>query len=84
MKHPLGKHPNNLMPLKNIPRYGIGAKNGTTPIPGELFCREFFKMYYEMTGRSAKLESWNTRFVGILLGQTPAIGGGGRCDRGGC
>ena len=24
-KYPLGKHPNNLMPYKIIPRYGIGA-----------------------------------------------------------
>ena len=25
-KYPLGKHPNNVMPYKIIPRYGIGAK----------------------------------------------------------
>ena len=26
MKYPLGKHPNNLMPYKIIPRYGLRAK----------------------------------------------------------
>ena len=46
---------------------------GTTPIPGELFCLDFFEMYQKMTGSSAKLDQWNTKFVGILLGQTPAI-----------
>ena len=41
-------------------------------------------MYYKMTGSSAKLDQCNTCFavlVGILLGQTPVIGGGGRYDR---
>ena len=27
MKYHLGKHPNNLMPYKVIPRYGLGASN---------------------------------------------------------
>ena len=56
MKYPLGKHLNNLMPYKFIPRYGIGATNATMPIPGELFCWYFFEMYYKMTGCSAKLD----------------------------
>ena len=29
---------------------------GTTPIPEELFCWDFFEMYYQMTGSSAKLD----------------------------
>ena len=37
-----------------------------------------------MTGSSAKLGQLNTSFVGILLGQTPAIGGSGRYDRAAC
>ena len=41
---------------------------GTTPIPGELFCWDFFEMYYKMTGSSAKLDQWNTSFVGIFVG----------------
>ena len=61
-------------------------QQGTTPtrIPGELFCWDFFEMYYKMTGSSAKLDQCNTSFaalVGILLGQTRVIGGGGRYDR---
>ena len=40
-----------------------------------IFCWDFFEIYYKMTGSSAKLDQWNTSFVGILLGQTPAIGG---------
>ena len=83
-KYPLGKHPNNLMPYKIFPRYGIGAVQGTTPVPEDDFCWDFFEMYYEMTGSSAKLDQWNTSFVGILLGQTPAIGGCGRYDRAAC
>ena len=57
---------------------------GTTPVPEDDFCWDFFEMYYEMTGSSAKLDQWNTSFVGILLGQTPAIGGCGRYDRAAC
>ena len=30
-KYPLGKHPNNLMPYKIIPRYGIGAIKAAAP-----------------------------------------------------
>ena len=69
---------------------GMGSEPTTrllsTPIhiPGELFCWDFFEMYYKMTGSSAKLDQCNTCFaalVGILLGQTPVIGGGGRYDR---
>ena len=30
MKYPLGKHPNNLMPYKVIPRYGLGAEKRTS------------------------------------------------------
>ena len=30
MKYPLEKHPNNLMPYKFIPRYGLGANNRHT------------------------------------------------------
>ena len=41
-------------------------------------------MYHKVTGSSAKLDQLNTSFVGILLGQTPAIGGGGRYDRAAC
>ena len=44
------------MPYKIIPRYGIGATNGTAPIPGELFCWDFLEMYYKMMGSSAKLD----------------------------
>ena len=36
-KHPLGKHPNYVMPYNIIPRYGIGAQQGTTPIPEDDF-----------------------------------------------
>ena len=43
MKYPLGKHPNNLMPYKVIPRYGLGAGTGSEPIPGELFLMGFFR-----------------------------------------
>ena len=57
---------------------------GATPIPWELFCWDFFEMYYKITGSSAKLDQCNTRFVGILLGQTPAIGSGGRYDCAAC
>ena len=57
---------------------------GTTPVPEDDFCWDYFEMYYEMTGNSAKLDHWNTSFVGILLGQTPAIGGCGRYDRAAC
>ena len=39
-KYPLGKHPNNSMPYKIIPRYGIGAVEGTTPIPEDDFCQD--------------------------------------------
>ena len=45
------------------------------------FLLGLFEMYYKVTGSSAKLDQLNTSFVGILLGQTPAIGGGGRYDR---
>ena len=55
MKYPLGKHPNNLMPYKVIPRYGLGAEIGTTPIP-EDFCWDFYEMYCKMTGSSTKLD----------------------------
>ena len=48
------------------------------------FLLGFFEMYYKMTGSSAKLDQSNTSFVGILLGQTPAIGGGGRYDCAAC
>ena len=48
------------------------------------FLLAFLEMYYTMTGSSAKLDQRNTSFVGILLGQTPAIGGGGRYDRAAC
>ena len=44
------------MPYKIIPRYGIGAVWGTTPIPEDDFCWDFFEMYYKMTGSSAKLD----------------------------
>ena len=44
-------------------------KTGTTPIPDEL-CWDVFEMYYKMRGTSAKLDQWNTSFVGILLRQT--------------
>ena len=45
----------------------------------------FFEVYYKTTGNSAKLDQRNPRFVvGIFLGQTPAIGGGGRYDRAAC
>ena len=57
---------------------------GTTPIPEDDFCWDFFEMYDNMTGSSAKLGQWNASFVGILLGQTPAIGGNGRYDRATC
>ena len=50
----------------------------------ELFCWDFFEMYHKMTGSLAKLDQWNTSFVVILLGQTPAIGGSGRHDRADC
>ena len=69
---------------------GMGSEPTTrllsTPIhiPGELFCWDFFEMYSKMTGSSTKLDQCNTCFaalVGILLGQTPVIGGGGRYDR---
>ena len=45
------------------------------------FLLGLFEMYHKVTGSSAKLDQLNTSFVGILLGQTPAIGGGGRYDR---
>ena len=83
-KYPPGNHPYNLMPYKIIPRYGLRAKIGTTPIPGEHFCWDLFEMYYKITGSSAKLDQWNTSFVGIWLGQTPAIGGSGHYDRAAC
>ena len=44
------------MPYKIIPRYGIGAQQGTTPIPADDFCWVFCEMYYKMTGSSAKLD----------------------------
>ena len=44
------------MPYKIIPRYGIGAIRGTTPIPEDDCCWDFFEMYYKMTGSSAKLD----------------------------
>ena len=70
------------MLYKIIPRYGIGAQKCTTPIPaGELSCWE---MYHKMKENSAELDQSNTSFVGILLGQTPAIGGGGRYNRVAC
>ena len=56
MKYPLGKHPNNLSPYKVIPRYGLGAEIGTTPIPEDDFCWDFFEMYYKLTGSAAKLD----------------------------
>ena len=31
-------------------------KPGTTPTPGELFCWDFFEMYYKIRGSSAKLD----------------------------
>jgi len=82
--YPLGKHPNDLTPYKVTPRCGLAAHRGTTPLPGERFCWDFVEMYNTMTGSSAKLDQWNTGFVGILLGQTPAIGGSGRYDRAAC
>ena len=44
------------MPYEIIPRYGLRAGNGTTPIPEDDFCLDFFAMYYKMTGSSAKLD----------------------------
>ena len=44
------------MPYNVIPRYGIGATKGTTRIPGELCCWDFFEKYYKMTGSSPKLD----------------------------
>ena len=44
------------MPYKIIPRFGIGAIFGTTPIPEDDFCWYFFELYYKMTGSSAKLD----------------------------
>ena len=42
-------------------------------------------MYYgNMSGNSAKLDQRNTSRVGISLGQTSVIGGGGRYDRAAC
>ena len=58
-KYPLGKHSNNMMPYKIIPRYGLRAISGTTPIPGEHFGSNFFEMYYfeyKITGSLAKLD----------------------------
>ena len=72
------------MPYKIIPRFGIGAIFGTTPTPEDDFFWNFFEMYYKMTGSSAKHDQSSTCFVGILLGQTPAIGGSGRYDRAPC
>ena len=45
-RYPVGKHLNNLMPYKIIPRYGLRAISGTTPIAGEHFCSDVFEMYY--------------------------------------
>ena len=64
-KHPLGKHPNISMPYKIIPRYGIGAQQGTIPIPEDDFCCFLCEMYYKMTGSSAKLDQWNTSLIGF-------------------
>ena len=84
-KYSLGKHPNNLMPYKIIPRYGIGATSGTrhNAYTWGTFLLRFFEMYYKMTG-SRPSSTNETGFVGILLGQTPANGGGGRYDRAAC
>ena len=77
-------HPTHTHIKKHLPGYlfmetpymdlRAGPQRGTTPIPEDDFCWDFFEMYYEMTGSSAKLDQWNTSFVGILLGQTPANG----------
>ena len=44
------------MPYKVIPRYGLGAEIGTTPIPEDDFCWDVFEMYYKMTVSAAKLD----------------------------
>ena len=82
-KYPLGKHSNNIMPYKIIPRYGLRAIRHNAHSWGTFWFR-FFEMYYKITGSLAKLDRWNTRFGGILLGQTPAIGRSGRYDRAAC
>ena len=44
------------MPYKVIPRYGLGAWYGTTPIAEDDFCWDFFEMYYKLTGSAATLD----------------------------
>ena len=47
------------MPYKIIPRYGLRAISGTTPIPGEHFGSNFIEMYYfeyKIMGSLAKLD----------------------------
>ena len=71
-KYPLGKHPNNFMPYKIIPMYGLRTISGTTPIAGKHFCCDFPEMYYKMTslvGQSRPMKHNFCRdFVGTNAG----------------
>ena len=54
-KYPLGKHSNNIMPYKIIPRYGLRAIRHNAHSWGTFWFR-FFEMYYKITGSLAKLD----------------------------
>ena len=61
MKYPLGKHPNNLIPYKVIPRYGLGAARQKPVYPTRL--------HVWCNPRSTRRSAHNySHFASMLLG----------------